>query len=365
MTVVGRQLIFSGPSATSKRSGTEWKQTYQYETNDSLDGPQVILDHLRINGPWFGSTYVNGNDADPFSLVDEIDVPQHSPGSATFWTVTLSYKPPTAESSSPAPRPTDSGTYSEIPWYWTYEVSTSVQQVSVPVDYARYRGGFTHVPERVKVGDFIPFTNSSLVEKFDPPLEQDNAHLIIRIKSWHETFDLNQVFRFLNAVNDRKIKFTRMSLPGTFEATTLRLVNIEMSEKREILTIGGVRQRILYYEVIAELHYNPYGWRIMVVDRGTMRGALPHEPNGRGGLITYSTPLGGVSAAKIVDHDGLAVGTPVLLDGAGQPQDWSVLGATVTNPPTVAPNPVYINWQLYDERDLTECDFIGRATISL
>lgn len=366
MSIVGRRLLFSGPSAKATRAGTEWKQVWQYQTNDPLDGPQVILDHLAANGPWFGAAYSNGNDYDRWSLVEEIEIPQHATGAAEFWQVNISYKPASGGGGlDPKPRQGDDGEYYEEPWMWSAEVSTSVQQVSVPVDEARYITGFTHVPPRVEEDKLIPFTNSTLVEKHDPPLERDDAHMIIKIKSWHLKIDFDFVQIFLNTVNNRKMVFNSPDYEGTFPAYTIRFVNFEMTERREILTFGGIRRFMKFYETVAELHYNPHGWRIDVVDRGTMRGALPHEPNGRGGIVTYVTPLGGVAAAKIVDFDGLPVGTPVLLDGGGQPQDWSVLGVGATRPPTVAPVPVKISWKIYRETDLSIFAPIKRGMFSL
>lgn len=352
MTVSSYIVHQSGPSGKLTAKSTEYTRTLKFKVTDPNDGPVTIFAYLLANGPFIGSTYSEGNDSDGFAYLEEIDVPQRENGSTDVWVVRLKYKTPSDDSKN---KPDTTGSITPLPWNWRPEVSIGFAQHQEPCYQADYISGFTHVPQKVGVNTTMTPVNSTLAEAFDPPIMRDQSRMVIRIRSWSLDFSATQATAAVDRVNKFGVDFAPFlrtnyggvahGLLGHFTEFTLKVANVDMVPKRDTFTILGFQYVIEYFEINTEVHYDPHGWRDPIVDRGTMRIAEPGGPDGRGGTFSMTDfPAGVPPAAKIIDADGMPVGSPVLLDGAG-------------NPKALAAPPVYITYRKYEEVNFASLPF--------
>ena len=315
MAVTSRTLKHSGPSGKLTSSGAEYTQIYHVTVNDPLDGPVTIFSYFRNNGPYFGSYYQNGNDIDAQSYVDSIDVPEHLAGSATEYSVQVTYKPLNTGGGgsdsgggggrSSDVRPSrDTGAPTELPWLWRPEVSIAFNPTTVPVYEAEYLEGFKGgTGIKVPPGSKVMPHNSAFVT-FDPPIEKDLSRLTLRLKQWFLFLHSEYATHIIDSTNQNLliVDLTGKTLAGVdygfkarFNVNTLKISNVDASFTRSYFeTIAGGRERVEYYETTIEVHYNPDGWDERVVDRGLHELRRVGYPDGSGGYYTKAE-LGGDS----------------------------------------------------------------------
>lgn len=341
MSVVSCVKSYSGPTGKLTNKGGSYSATYTIITDDPLDGPATIWTYLRANVADLLDTYEHGNDADGGSFLQSWSVPQHTSGDATVWTCTAEYEP-----LSPSDDNNDrneNGDKVKDPKDMAPEVSIRYSLTTEAVEKAKYLSGFTHAPAIHAVNDEIVPQNSA-TEPFDPPLERDAPIQVIRISKRVDNWEGDDAADHFNCINSEKLKFKAWTnATHTFEKYTLKVQSIDATH------VWNESAHDWEWDATVELHYNPKTWRPEVIDRGMHRIARAGDPDGRGGTISPSDlPQGVMQVAIPVDFDGLATNTPILLDGAGNPQ---------------APGgaPVLIKYGIYEEKDLIDCPIVPHA----
>lgn len=363
MAFGSRTLKFSGPSGKITSNGAEYRQVWHCTLTDALDGPVTIFNYFKANGPYIGDHYVNGNETDLASFLDEIDVPQHIDGSATEYSVVCTYRPISVSGGgagnqggggrrSEVRRDRDTGTPTAEPTRWRSEISVSFLPQQTPVYLAEYVGGFTgNTAISTPPGTMLMPTNSADTV-FDPPLEKDDNRLTIRIKFYKKIFNVDEAKSTINRVNKFPVRFGRFkTLPtgallegiyGNFAEGTLKVSSIDGAPRIE--HTADVEQE--YYEINIEVQWRDAGWHEFVVDRGLSFAVKAGVANGRGGRFSADPEVNAAPHTPIQGIDGEPITEPTLLDGDGK---------TLKE----GEPPVYLEYKLYTEIDFAEDPFLG------
>lgn len=357
MAFGSRTLKYSGPSGKLTARGGEYRQVWHCTVTDPLDGPITIFNYFKLNGPYFGSYYQNGNETDLTSILSEIDVPQHIDGSATEYVVVCSYTPMSISSPeqrpSPSRRDKETGNPTPRPWRWQPEISVVFTPQQVPVYEAVYLSGFTGKrAELVSPGSaFIP-SNSNMVP-FDPPLEKDDNRLTLRIKDWRILFNIDEAKSTINAVNKFPVRFSNAKYHpvtgkliegyyGNFAEHSLKVTGIDAAYRWEV----NEDIETEYYEISIDVQWREKGWHEFVVDRGLSITVDDGRDNGRGSKFSMSPLKNAATFTPVQGMDGEPITDPVLLNGDGE-----VLPAGQL--------PVYLEYKLYTEVDYTKDPFLN------
>lgn len=125
---------------------------------------------------------------------------------------------------------------------------------------------------------------NSAGEKFDPPIETEDAIKVITVVRNEASYDLSLGFAYENRVNT--------DTWNGLEPGYVRCKSINGTDKYEL----GVR----YWEVTYVFEVNPVGWDLEVLDQG------------------YTEIVGGKVALIGSQKDGTPLSKPALLNGAGQ-----------------------------------------------
>ncbi len=361
MAFGSRKLKFSGPSGKLTSSGAEYRQVWHCTVTDPLDGPVTVFNYFKINGPYIGDFYTNGNESDSASFLDEIDVPQHIDGSATEYQVVCTYKPLSISGGlgdaqggrrSGIRRDYETGTPTAKPWRWHYELSVSFSPHQVPVYRAEYVSGLVGKAALLTTPGTMVMPRNSANTVYDPPLEKDDNRLILRIKIYRRLFNIDLAKSTINTVNKHQVTFgifesDKLGKPfegiyGNFAEGTLKVASIDAAYRLE----HTADEEIEFYEVNIEVHWRDTGWREFVVDRGLNIAQKAGEANGRGGVFSADPQPNGGLSTPIQGADGEPITEPQLLDGNGR-----TLGAGL--------DPVYLEYKLYTEIDYATDPFLG------
>ena len=149
---------------------------------------------------------------------------------------------------------------------------------------------------------------------------------------------------FIDTVNRNRVKIdvsgrtlggAIYGIFGIFEPMTLKISNVDATFTRSYFeTIAAARERVEYYELTTEIHYNSTGWDEAVVDRGLHELKRVGYPDGSGGYFTKEELGGDSRLDPIAGIDGEPVSEPILLNGDGEKlKDGEP--------------PVYLKWRFY------------------
>jgi hypothetical protein len=216
--------------AISSRSGEHNSQyvrtysvKYRVETNDPLDGPQVVANHSEL--PELYSTYAHGNDVDAGAYLISRK-PDEEGDSRLSWIVTCEY--------STAPRvEITSNPLSEIA-----KAALSIDQFSTVV--------------RVDTdGNWI---SNTMGQPFVPPPEMDQARPVLMVRKNEFFADLNKSMDYSESVNQTAWKGCA---PRTVKCKGIQYTEIQQ------------RNGVFYTEATYEFHLFDQTWDAFILNRAT------------------------------------------------------------------------------------------------
>lgn len=159
------------------------------------------------------------------------------------------------------------------------------------------------------IGNGTSLVNSALVP-YDPPLEKDRARIGFRVQTKLASFPMDD-YLLIDCVNNDEwtLNHSHRNLNYTFPKYTCKMQSITGSFKYQ--QVGDEIYR--YWSLEYEFHYDPYTWRVDLLDYG-------YSQNELGAGATYE----GLSEMKrLAQHGGISTGgstpkEPLKLDGNGQ-----------------------------------------------
>ncbi len=89
MAVIACDKIIGRDGYTDLKGVRTWTQVWRIQTNDPLDGPQVVANHPAL--PALYSSYSSGNDSDPYALLVK-RVPREEGDSRVSWIVSCEFR---------------------------------------------------------------------------------------------------------------------------------------------------------------------------------------------------------------------------------------------------------------------------------
>ena len=320
MAVVGSaKRVRSGWSAVQKWGGNiDFTCHYQVQSDDPDDGPQVIAAATGI--PLLGSTYVFGNDSDPFAFAKSIHPNRR--GTSLLWDVTVVFGPQENEEDEGQPvGRNENGDPVDDPLEEAPSITVRPLFMTKAVEKAWYRGvveGGALDRRALGLGrpvDSIGAVVNSVMVPFDPPLESDYFRTSINISVNFQDFNQDQFKTFVNTVNAAQITVNRVGFQLTLAPFTGKITNINGTRRS--------RNGKIFWQGDLELQVDDvFTWRVDVLDRGYVGRACDGDPNGEGGNWDDYTdpPKDGRAQVQVIrDRNGDPITEPVRLDGKGQP----------------------------------------------
>lgn len=350
MAVTSVTLHASGTTGGRTNDGkAEYTAFYLVETDTVRDQTAVICDHFKNAGslPYLNAVYSYGNDYDQNAICVGID-PRRQPNSQTSWVVSLKYATPTGDKDKedePKQEPDrDTGELTDDPTRWREQWDASFTQITVPCYAAVYRSGMQGASAvAMPVGKFGPPVNSCF-EPFVPPEEKEVDIQVYRRSFYAFGYTGDTAAKYMGKVNSDHIAVARPELHLIFGANPACL---------RIKSIGGTLEYInknAWWRISLEFWINPLSWRVFKIDEGLNRRAVPGYATGRGVAFAEGDFVDGrARLVPILDADGKPIQRPVLLNGAGEP--------LITT--GVFPDPVYLEYSIYDEISLPPEIFRG------
>lgn len=327
--VVNHALHWSGATGSWESGRRSYTAVYRVWTNSALDGPQQIVAYFYsgVGLPVLGVSYSYGNDADVWAFCTKID-PQRTADGSNQWTVACSFE--TRDQDQEQGRDKN-GNPTDNPLEFYTEIDISKAQFSRPAEKAY---NLTALPHRPKDTNG-PVVNSAGVV-FDPGLERDDTHTVLRITKNQDHFPDSISQSYQDAINSSNwtlwLEFQQFT--KTFLMHEGKVQNIGGSFNARVTTNPqNQSQLIRYWKNVYELHFREGGWIDEVLDRGIHAKAEIGDPDGRGNTIGFKSdgsamdsqefaaafPPGTPPVRRLTDAWGQPLDEPVLLDGMGQP----------------------------------------------
>ena len=274
--------------------------TYSVRTEYPTDDQQVVLEYFRTSAKVGGgalylwSRYNWGaSGVDDGELVDRRSQDaamfcskiQATRVESTLWTVQLEFEPPT--------NPDNDGEDPEgDPYKFANKISISTQQMQVPVEYARYLGGFTgeqakiyddklidedmeDILEDQPVGNRRLFTQfytppvNSLNQLYKPALEKTKSFFVITYEVCAEEYP-TQLGDALDTVNSREFILKSFGkeyiVPAGDAIWRGANASLELFRKED----EGVCIFHPYWKISYTFHVSSDGWVVHIADEGRL-----------------------------------------------------------------------------------------------
>lgn len=319
--------------------------SYQLKSNDPLDGKKTVLEYFRTTTglPWIGTPYQFGNDQHASAVLVRIN-PSRIPNSDLF-IATLTYEEPDGGGGGGEPDKVAIDLTRKPPLQWHDQISLTTTYMSIPIRSAGFRGYYRgsdlfHEDPSINnpwlnttTGYRGPVVNSAR-DPYDPEPEGEIPIDILRITRNVWPWDDAKAKLYRNTVNDADVTISKpeYGFERIIDKTCGRIVDLTGDFEVDL----EFKQK--YWRVTIEVHINPLGWRLTMIDKGLRRRAKSGDTTETGVTITSSTEsTTGPALTHIKDAAGNPITTPVLFDGNGKP----IVGGT--------PNPVLMRWEHYTE----------------
>jgi hypothetical protein len=316
---------------------------WQAVSDNPLDEAKVVQDYFRdtVGLPWIGDPYQFGNGQYAAALCTNVR-PARQPGSDVF-NVTVDYEEP-GSGGGESQADVDVVEFKRQPPLLRHDlIETGTMYITIPVREATFRGYFrpgNSDPDPAITNSWLNTSNgyrgpviNSALDPYDPEPEAEIPIDILRITRnvwpWNDALATT----YKNTVNNADVTISKPDYGYTkiIKAFQGRIVDITGSFEIDL----EYRQR--YWRSVIEVHVNPLGWRLTMIDKGLRRRAKSGDTTDTGVSISSSTvSTTGPHLTHIKDAAGTPIGTPVLFDGNGKPL---IAGLT----------PVLMKWEHYTE----------------
>jgi len=350
MTVLDAKLHWTGTTGSRDRKSIEYTGVWLLWTDDKNDQTKTVLDWFEINRVARGYPYQYAGDAGSLAFADKISAKRTEgtefAGTGIYhWEITVNYR-----TQSNDEEPGEDGQPKSNPVDRRPRITARTVQYTAPVRKAVFKG-FVGFPPKVKfdirypVGSEIVPMNSAFFP-LNPPMEKDESRYVIEITRNVLTYDASEDYLLANSINNKAFKLVKYGYTfNPIPKYTAKIRDITMHLRRET--------GFDYIEVSYALDINPDTWIHDEVDRGihttlfAAGGGVDADPDGRGGTVDQNTPIpeGIPKSRTLVDFEERPITEPVLFDGAGEPLDMSTIPA---------PDPIYLKWGKYRERNFLD-----------
>ena len=331
----------------STGNSRSFEAVYQLTSDSELDGPNTALNYFESTTglPWYGDPYQVGNDQ--FADAVCVRIAPSRAGQSNFFNVPVRWEEPGGGGGS-EPEAVSVDLQAVSPLFWHDQIELTETYISVPIRAATFRGYYrphdltsedtsiTNPHLNSGTGYRGPIVNSA-VDPYDPEPEGEIPIEVLRITRnvWPWNDGLAKTFR--NTVNNAAVTISKPDYG--FE----KIIDPFCGR---IVSMGGafevdLEYRVKYYRMTIEVHINPLGWRLVMIDKGLRRKALVGDETETGVTINANTVNSKVPPlTHIKDPSGEKVYGPVLLDGTGKP----AVGAG-----SLPAKPVLHKWEHYTE----------------
>lgn len=324
------EVVIAGGITSSAKGTSDQNVTYSYKSSfrvktAATDMPRVIYDHFRATStlPWPGRRYNLGYGSDERVICNGIS-PERDEKGEGWWTVSADYETNAASGNEDKndegeSRPDANGKMTTNPMDWAWDIRMDELSISIPVEEGEFIQSINPQP---KVGapffELKPGTKGAVVNSagvpFDPPLEDELKIRVFSLTKYAGYYDGDEDNYWKNVVNsdDVTINWPTYNFQDRWKKQTAKVASFSSNHV-------FVNNMSLWRATLI-IHINPRGWRPVLLDRGSERGAGYGDPDGKGGLLTTADIKDGMAmTAPIKDKDGYPVASPVLLNGRGQP----------------------------------------------
>ena len=226
MSVIRCKLIGGGRDGSRDVKGIEvYTQLWRVETNDPLDGPQVVVNHTEL--PELFSQYTSGNDSKSTALLVS-KKPREEGDSRVSWIVTCEYR-------------TDAigQEYASSPLNDPPKFSTNFDQFST-IARQCYDNGQRLI--------------NSVDQVFTPPPEVDQSRMVYTVRKNESYLNLPLWIDMIDSVNQQ-----------AWKGCAPRTVKCKSIVGGEVETRNGVD----FIPVTYEFHLNDLTWDLRVLNQGT------------------------------------------------------------------------------------------------
>jgi hypothetical protein len=315
--------MFVGQTGNRTAKERSYEAAWMVVVTDPKDGPKIVTDAVKewLGKPWTGFS----NDVDSTARCESL-TPSRVPDTRLVWLVKGTWKTEDPGDNNSG----DGGGIEFDPTKWRDEVEVGSAKVTVPVDKATI---LTDLPKIRRPKNSVGPVVNAAGDVFDPPIEKEESHQIIRITKYEGGFPSSLAATYDNAINADGFTISKPGLQMDIKRYTAKMEPITGSLNWHEWKDG---KQFMYWKNVYELHIKRAGWRVEVVNRGRNRRAGPGDPNGQAdddsakfispGEIAqkkkFRPPL-----AKIKDDDDFPVGN-VLLDLDGNPLQYYEKDAT-------------------------------------
>lgn len=315
MSVQGHNLHWTGATGNWEFGGKRsYAAVYKVWTNDPLDNVVAINNYVLLNILSLGAVYDYGNDIDFEAFCNSI-APKRQEGSSTDWLVTITFETMDDENEEKRSGKDKDGDPTTDPTDWRDVPSLSRRAVTEPVTRAKYLQQTYLYAE----GTYGPPMNAA-GQIFDPPLETEVWHEILRIEHY-DTFFPNDAEDWVGSVNSATV---------TVNYSYAQFTRTWTKYKEKLLAWDGVFQRINGIDCwrwTLEFEHNKRGWQISVPNLGTYARATV-DPLGdytdfdENGVAYHATnnPPPETGVRQLRDATGSPLTDPRPLDSNGKPK---------------------------------------------
>ncbi|GAA4442913.1 hypothetical protein [Bremerella cremea] len=315
MSVVDHKLSWNGATGSWESSGKRtYAAIYLVRTDDPLDNIVTVNNYIVSNILALGSVYAYGNDIDYEAFAQQI-APQRIAGSSRRWLVTISYETMDDENEENKAGKDEDGNASTNPLEWRDVPSVSRRAVTEPVRRAK----FLQDVRFIKEGSYgVPMNQAGQI--FDPPLEHEVWHEILRIEHYDDYFP-NDSEDWVGTVNSSTVQ---VNYPYA------KFIRTWTKYKEKLLAWDGVWQRVNNVDCwrwTLEFENNRRGWQISVPNIGTYARATvdplgdytDFDENGEPYDAT-ANPAPETGMRQLRDATGAPLTDPIPLDSNGRPK---------------------------------------------
>jgi hypothetical protein len=247
VSVISCRLIGEGRSGQRATNlvGT-FTQRFRVETNNPLDGPEVVWSPHSVSGhpqlpTQFVTTYSSGNDSEPLALCVGINVDEEG-DSRKSWIVTAQYSTaPPGNASELSQNP-----LSNPPFYsLSFDQYTTVARKAV--NYFKADGSINNG------GDLQPIWNSAF-QTLRPGVEVDDSRPVLVVERNEAIVNQTLAMFYVNSVN---VSAWKGCAPRTVKCKSIATGQLQQQNQYS------------YYRVRYEFHMNPDTWDLRPLNQST------------------------------------------------------------------------------------------------
>jgi hypothetical protein len=281
----------------------EYTGAWYVECDAATDTAKTVLDHFKATSslPWLGRQFSYSTSIDTEATCNDVSV-ETIPGGLGKFNVTATFATPTAEQGKEEKQDED-GKPTDDPTQWRDEIEISSTQISVPAEYATYIGP-QPANQFLQPGVVKRDICNSAGVPYDPLPEVELDITIIRISKWDIQWNEALIAPYRGTINNDGFVMNKPDYNFSFPISPFVAKIKEWSGSFQIVNDVKVWKHTI------EVHINPLGWRLDILDRGTTITEIDDDPES----ATYGLAI----PKRLRDSSDFPLTEPQKLNGNGQ-----------------------------------------------